>query len=295
MTPLNYNHLYYFYSVARDGSITKASERLCLTPQTISGQITRFEAQIGVNLFDRKGKKLQLSEMGRLIYQQAEEIFLLGDELKNVLKTQEPAHHLSFTVGITDVIPKVLAYKLLSPTLNMEKPVRLICNEGDQSSLLADLAINKIDLILTDQPLQLGGHIKAYSQLLTQSQLTFFAAKKIASQYNEPFPLCLSGQPFLMQGKKSAVRQQLVSWLDKQNIATNIVAEFDDSALLKSFGQAGYGVFTGPTLIEDKIAAQYQVEIIGRTEEIKEQYYVISLDRKTKHPAIVEVINAVNY
>jgi len=295
MTPLNYNHLYYFYSVARDGSIAKASERLNLTPQTISGQITRFEAQIGVNLFDRKGKKLQLSEMGRLIYQQAEDIFLLGDELKNVLKTQEPAHYLSFTVGITDVIPKVLAYKLLSPALNMKKPVRLICNEGDQSSLLADLAINKIDLILTDQPLQLGGHIKASSQLLTQSQLTFFAAKRITSKFTEPFPLCLSGQPFLMQGKKSAVRQQLVSWLDKQNIATNIVAEFDDSALLKSFGQAGYGLFTGPTLIEDKIAAQYQVEIIGRTEEIKEQYYVILLDRKTKHPAIVEVINAVNY
>jgi len=292
MTPLNYNHLYYFYAVATDGSIARASARLNLTPQTISGQISSFETQIGIDLFDRKGNKMQLSEMGQMIYSYAEEIFQLGDELKNVLKTKEPAHWLTFTVGITDVIPKVLAFKLLSPALNMIEPVRLICNEGDQNSLLADLAVNRLDLILTDQPLQSGSHVKAYNHLLTESGFTFFASERLASLNLKGFPQSMSGQPFLMQGKKAAVRQRLSSWLKKHDIVPNIVAEFDDSALLKSFGQAGYGIFTGPTLIEEMIESQYQVKIIGRTQEIKEQYYVISPDRRIKHPAIVEVVNA---
>ena len=292
MTPLNYNHLYYFYIVATEGSIAKASARLNLTPQTISGQITTFEAQIGLELFDRNGRTMLLSEMGQMIYSYAEEIFQLGDELKNVMKTQEPAHWLTFTVGITDVIPKVLAYKLISPILNMAKPVRLICNEGDQDSLLADLAVNRLDLVLTDQPLQSGSHVKAYNHQLTESGLTFFASKELAALNRKRFPQSLSGQPFLMQGKKSAVRIQLAAWLEKQDIVPNIVAEFDDSALLESFGKAGYGIFTGPTIIEETIASQYKVKVIGRTKEIKEQYYAISPERRLKHPAIVEIVDA---
>jgi len=292
MTPLNYNHLYYFYAVATDGSIAKASARLHLTPQTISGQITSFEAQIGVDLFDRKGKRLRLSEMGRLIYNYAEEIFQLGDEIKSVLKTHQPAHWLTFTVGITDVIPKVLAYQLLNPALNMAEPVRLICNEGDQDSLLAKLAVNRLDLVLTDQPLPSGSHVKAYNHQLTESGFTFFATKQLASQCRKGFPQSLSGQPFLMQGKQAAITQHLSSWLDKHHVVPNIIAEFDDSALMKSFGQAGYGVFTGPTLIEKKIASQYNVKVVGRTDEFKEHYYAISPERKLKHPAIVEIVNA---
>lgn len=294
MTPLNYNHLYYFYAVATDGSIAKASARLHLTPQTISGQITSFEAHTGVNLFDRKGKKLQLSEMGRLIYNYAEEIFRLGDEVKNILKTREPNHWKSFTVGITDVIPKMLTYQLLRPALNLANPVRLICTEGDQNSLLADLAIDRLDMVLTDQPLPPGSHVKAYNHQLTGSGFTFFAKKQLATRCRKGFPQSLSGQPFLMQGKKSAVRQHLLSWLEKYDIVPNIIAEFDDSALMKSFGQAGYGVFTAPILIEEHITSQYKVDIIGRTEEIKEHYYVISPDRKHIHPAIIEIVKAIS-
>jgi len=291
MPRLNYNHLYYFYAVATDGSIAKASARLHLTPQTISGQITSFEAQIGFDLFDRKGKKLQLSEMGRLIYSYADDIFQLGDELKNVLKTKEPSHWQTLTVGITDVIPKTLAYQLLAPALNMAEPVRLICNEGDQESLMADLAINRLDMVLTDQPLQPGSLVKAYNHQLTKSGVTFFATKQLASSCREGFPQSISGQPFLLQGKKSTVRQHLSSWLEKHDLVPNIIAEFDDSALMKSFGQAGYGVFAGPTLIEEAIISQYKVEVIGRTEEFKENYYVISPERRLKHPAIVEIVN----
>jgi len=294
MTPLNYNHLYYFYAVATDGSISKASKRLHLTPQTISGQITHFESQIGIDLFDRKGKTMELSEMGHMIYSYAEDIFQLGDELKNVLQTQQPVQWKSFHVGITDVIPKILAYQLLKPALSMKDSVRLICNEGDQDGLLADLAINKLDMILTDQPLQPGSHVKAYTHLLAESGLTFFGSKNLASRCIKAFPESLSNQPFLMQGKKSAVKQRLTSWLEKRNIIPNIIAEFDDSALLKSFGQTGYGIFTGPTLIEDHIVSQYKVKIIGRTEELKEYYYAISPERRIKHPAIIEIVKEIS-
>ena len=292
MTPLNYNHLYYFYAVATDGSIAKASTRLHLKPQTISGQITSFEAQIGIELFDRRGKALHLSEMGQLIYGYAEEIFQLGDEIKDVLKSQEPTRWQTFTIGVTDVIPKALAYKLISPALNMDEPVRLICTEGDQDNLLADLAINRLDLVLTDQPLPLGGHIKAYNHGLAESGFTFFAASHLALQCRIGFPQSLTGKPFLLQGKKSSARQRLSSWFEKYDIVPKIIAEFDDSALMKSFGQEGYGVFAAPTLMESMIVSQYNVEIIGYTEEIKEHYYAISPDRRLKHPAIVEIVNA---
>jgi len=292
MTPLNYNHLFYFYAVATEGSIIKASARLNLTPQTISGQITSFEDQIGVNLFDRKNKTLHLSEMGQLIYSYAEEIFQLGDEIKYILKRKQPAQWHTFTVGITDVIPKVLAHQLLAPVLKMNERVRLICQEGDQNSLLADLSVNKIDCILTDQPLQLGNHVKAYNHLLVESGFTFFAEEALFSNNNKEFPQSLSDFPWLMQSKKSAVRTRLSSWLEKQNISPNIVAEFDDSALMKSFGQAGFGIFSSPTLIEKYVADKYDVKIIGRTEEIQEHYYIISPERRLKHPAIIEIVNA---
>jgi LysR family transcriptional regulator, transcriptional activator of nhaA len=291
MTPLNYNHLYYFYCVATEGSITKASEMLHLTPQTISGQITSFEAQIGVNLFDRIGKKLTLSEMGEHIYRYADEIFQLGGELKNVLVSQQPARWSTFTVGVTGVIPKVLAYQLLKPVLKMAEPIRLITKEGDQDNLLAELAVNKLDLVLTDQPLQMGSRIKAYNHRLAASGFTFFATKDLASACHTNFPQSLSGQPFLLQGKDAAVRQRLTAWFDKLDVSPNIVAEFDDSALMKAFGQEGYGVFTAPTLIEETIRDHYQVEVVGRTNDFEEHYYVISPERKLKHPAIIEIVN----
>lgn len=294
MSPLNYNHLYYFYVVATEGSITKASVRLNLTPQTISGQITSFEAQIGVKLFERKGKKLSLSEMGSLIHSYAEEIFILGDEVNNILKRKQPSLWHTFTVGITDVIPKVLAHELLAPVLKMNEPVRLICVEGDQEHLIADLSVNKIDCILTDQPLQLGSHIKAYNHLLTESGFTFFAADTLLKNCNNEFPQCLSNFPWLMQSKKSAVRTRLSSWLEKNNVAPNVIAEFDDSALMKSFGQTGFGVFSSPTLIEEYVADKYGVKIMGRTDEFKESYYIISPERRLKHPAILEIVNAAN-
>ena len=294
MSRLNYNHLYYFYVVATEGSIAKASTVLHLTPQTISGQISAFESQLEVELFERRGKKLELSEMGRLIYGYAEDIFTLGDELKTVLKTQQPANWQTLNVGITDVIPKTLAFQLLNPVLNMDEPVRLVCHEGEQDSLLSAMAIDKLDLIITDQALAPGGQVKAYNHQLAESGFTFFAISKLANQCRKSFPASLSGKPFLIQGKKSVVRQQLLSWFDQQDIVPDIVAEFDDSALLKSFAQAGYGIFIGPTFLEQYITTQYKVKVLGRTEEIKDYYYAISPERRLKHPAVVEIVKSVS-
>lgn len=292
MSPLNYNHLFYFYIVATEGTISRASARLNLTSQTISGQISSFEAQVGVKLFERKGKKLSLSEMGVLIYSYAEEIFQLGDEVKNILKRKQPSLWHTFTVGITDVIPKVLAHELLSPVLKMNEPVRLICVEGHQEHLLQDLSVNKIDCILTDQPLQLGSHVKAYNHLLIESGYSFFAADSLLKNSSEAFPTNLADLPWLIQSKKSAVRTRLSSWLEQNNIAPNIVAEFDDSALMKSFGRTGFGVFSSPTLIEEYVIDKYDVKVLGRTDEFKEPYYIISPERRLKHPAIIEIVNA---
>jgi len=201
MSPLNYNPLFYFYAVTTEGSITKVSARLNLTPQTISGQLTSFEEKIGAKLFDRKGKTLHLSEMGQLIYSYAEEIFQLGEEVAHILKRKEPAQWHTFTVGITEAIPKVLAHQLLSPVLKMNERVRLVCQEGDQSRLLAGLSINKIDCILTDQPLQLGSYVKAYNHLLVESGFTFFATKALQKSSSKESPQCLSDFPGLCRVK----------------------------------------------------------------------------------------------
>ena len=246
-----------------------------------------------MNLFDRKGKRLQLSEKGRLIFHYAEDIFQLGDELKNVLKTQHPTTWQKFHVGITDVIPKMLACQLLQPVLTMEGPVKLICHEGEQNNLLADLAIDKLDMIITDQPLPPNSPIKAYNHKLTYSGFTFFAPDNMDHLGPENFPQNLSGEPFLLQGKRSVIRQSLLSWFEQEKIAPNIIAEFDDSAMLKSFAQAGYGIFIGPSILAQHIKAQYNVFSIGSTEEINDHYYAISPERRLKHPAVLEIFKQV--
>jgi len=292
MTPINFNHLFYFYMVAIEGGVTKASKRLNLTPQTVSGQIGHFEKNIGVELFDRKGKKLILSEMGKTVFKYAEDIFQLGSELERALVSGKTKNELTFIVGITDVIPKVLAYKILSPVLLMGEQVRLICTEGEQENLLENLVIDKLDMILTDQPLHANSTVRAYNHQLAESSMTFFASPKLNLDQRGTFPDYLDKQMFLISGKKAAMRQHLTFWFELHNISPEIVAEFDDSALLKSFGQAGYGVFAGPSLIEKEISSQYQVDIIGRAKDLKERYYAITSERKLKHPAILTIVEA---
>lgn len=286
MKQLNYNHLYYFYLIAKEGSITAACKILHLTPQTISGQLATLESYLGITLFERRGKRLLLNDNGKAVFSYAEEIFNLGHELIQNLEAKQLSQRLNFTIGITDVIPKVLSYDFLKPILEGNIPIKLICREGELDLLLADLALNKLDAILSDSPIPPGKQVKGYSHKAIDSGLTFYIAEDKKHTLTQEFPYNLKQQKLLLPGEQSTTRLSLLSWLHDKNITPDIVAEFDDSALTKLFGQAGYGIFCTPSIVEKHVVDTYQVAIIGRTKEIKEKLYLITPERKLKHPAL---------
>lgn len=290
MKQLNYNHLYYFYLVAKEGSIAAACKLIHVTPQTISGQISTLEDYLGLKLFERSGKRLFLNDNGKMVFSYAEDIFNLGHELLQNLEPNQLDKKLTFTVGITDVIPKVFTFDFLKPVLSGDIPIKLNCREGELEQLLADMALNKLDVILSDRPIPPGHKVKAYSHKAIDSGLTFYIASAKAHELNGEFPNNLNHQKLLIPGEQSSVRLSLISWLNDKDLSPNIVAEFDDSALAKLFGQAGYGIFCTPTIVESHVLETYHVDVIGRTEEIREQLYLISSERKFKHPAMVALI-----
>jgi len=290
MQQLNYHHLYYFYLTAREGSIAKSSELLHLTPQTISGQISKFEDKLGIALFDRRGKRLFLTQQGKLAYQYAEQIFKLGSELVTSLNQENNAPMHTFTIGVTDVVPKVLAFDLVQPAISSFSSTHMVYKEGDFESLLAELAINKVDMILADRPLMPGANVKAYSHFLGDSKISFFSTSKEADKLRANFPQSLNHKPLLTSGDKSSIKLNLIAWLQSNQLHPKIVAEFDDSALLKLFGQEGYGVFCAPSSIEQHVEQQYRVECIGRIEEITERYYAISTEQSIRHPVVKSIM-----
>lgn len=286
MTQLNYNHLYYFYVIAREGSIASAARVLHLTPQTMSGQLCAFEDYLGVKLFERKGRRLILSETGKLTHQYAEDIFNLGHELRQALSNQESGEAKPLRVGVTDAIPKVFTFDLLKTCLEMELPIKLYCHEGCFDNLLSDLALNKLDVVVADRQLYPESSIKAYSHFLGESGMTFYAESGWAKELTEGFPQSLDQQPILMCGDKSNQKQNLKAWFKELAIRPNIVAEFDDSALMKFFGQHNYGVFCTPSIIEEHVVEQYHVAVIGRTDLITERFYALCPERKRQHPGV---------
>ena len=292
MRQLNYSHLNYFYCIAREGSIVNAAKILHLTPQTLSGQLTTFENYLGVKLFDRVGKRLVLNDRGKMVFSYAEDIFSLGNELQYSLANQQLNQQLAFSVGVIDVVPKILAFDLLKSGFEIPESLKLISRESDLDSLLADLALNKLDLIISDRPMPPGSSVKAYNHFLGETGLTFYAEKKIARSLKQDFPYSLDKQSLLTSGDKSSQKLSLLSWFDDLGITPEITAEFDDSALMKFFGQSGYGVFSTPSIIEDHVVEQYKVSIIGRTQECKERLYAISPERKLQHPAGRALVDA---
>lgn len=292
MRGINYSHLYYFWTVAREGSIVRASELLHLTPQTISGQLRVLEESLGSKLFSRVGRKLVLSDTGRLALTYADEIFRLGAEMEDALEGRASGQPLLFTVGIVDVVPKMVAYRLLEPALHLEQPVRIVCREGKLDSLLADIAVHKLDMVLAETPIGTAANVRAFNHPLGECGITFFAAPALAPSVRTDFPESLREAPMLLPATNTALRGALMQWLDQMNIRPRIVGEFEDRALMKAFGQAGVGVFMSPRVIEREITTQYGVEIVGRTERVKERYYAISAERKLRHPAVVAVSNA---
>lgn len=292
MRHLNYNHLFYFWMVAREGSIARASELLYLTPQTISGQIRFLEQAVNAKLFARVGRRLVLTEVGRMVYQYADQIYRLGSELMDVLKGRTPEGPLLFTVGIADVVPKLVSYRVLEPALRLGEAVRIVCREGKLTELMADLAVHKVDMVLADSPLTPTFNIRAFNHLLGESGLSFFAAKGRATASRAAFPRCLDQTPMLLPTDNTMLRRALEQWFEDEGISPTIAAEFEDSALAKAFGQAGAGVFVAPTAIEQEVKRQYDVRVIGRTDKVRERFYAISAERRIKHPAVVAISQA---
>lgn len=289
MASLNFKHLRYFWMVAKTGSIARAAEQLHLAPQSISGQLSEFEDVLGVELFRRAGRTLELTDAGRRIVSYAEEIFSIGDELLEVLRDQTTIKSVPFRVGIADSVPKWVAYRLVEPALQLKEPVRLICREGRLASLLAELAVHRLDMIIADRPMPTNLNVRGYSHLLGESGQAVFATAALAKTLKGSFPAMLHKQPMLLPGEDSAVRSKLIQWLDANDLRPHIVGEFDDSALMKAFGQAGAGLFVAPCAIAERICEQYQVLEVGRIDTVVEQIYAITTERRITHPAIVAI------
>ncbi len=290
MRHLNYNHLQYFWAVAREGSVTRAAESLHLTPQTISGQLRLLEESVGQPLFDRVGRRLVLSEMGHVVMEYADEIFAIGAELSQVVRGQKTSGHSLLSVGIVNSIPKLIAERIVAPALSAGEAIRIRCHEASLEQLLGELSVHKLDIVLSDQPMPQGLSLRAYNHLLGESGLAFFAQKRRARRYRDGFPQSLNDAPMLLPGRHSALRMRLDDWFDNNEIAPQIVGEFDDSALLKAFGDAGFGVFAGPSAIEKEICKMYGVAVAGRTGDITERFYAISPERRIKHPSVARII-----
>lgn len=292
MGTLNYKHLHYFWAVAKAGSVTRASERLHLTPQTISGQLSLFEEVLGEALFDRSGRQFELTEAGRMVLSYADEIFSLGQELEEVLHHRPTGRPLQFRVGVTDAVPKAVAYQLLEPAMQVVQPPRIICREGKVAALLAELAVHRLDIVIADSPMPRTIDVRGFSHLLGECGLTFFATAELARQHPGPFPQSLDGAPMLLPGEDVAVRSRLTRWFSDHRIRPRITGEFDDGALMTAFGQAGVGIFAAPTAIAEQVMRQHEVVSIGTTEEVIEQFYAISVERKLTHPAVVAISRA---
>jgi LysR family transcriptional regulator, transcriptional activator of nhaA len=289
MAQLNYHHLYYFYVTAREGSIAKAAHFLHLTPQTVSGQLSTFESYLGTPLFDRLGKRLILNPLGKLAYDYAEQIFASGHELLDMLMQKREQRIRTFTIGITDAVPKILAFDLLHNSSTKFDSTRFIYREGDFDSLCAELAINRLDLIIADRNLTPGSNVKAFSHVLGESSLSFFAPSGQAEQLIADFPYSLQQTGILLSGDKSSMKHNILAWFERLQINPKIVAEFDDSAMLKLFGQEGHGVFAAPTRIAAHICQRYNVSCIGETTELSERYYAICAERISQSEIVSDI------
>lgn len=279
----------YFWTVAKAGGIARACERLHLTSQTISGQLSAFEHALGHKLFTRAGRRLELTEAGRLVLSYAEEMFTIGEELEDALRDRGGGLPVPFKVGVADSVPKSVAYRLLEPAVSLPEPLRMVCREGKLAGLMADLAIHRLDIVIADGPMPSGLSVRGFNHLLGECGLTFFATPALARRHKARFPRCLDGAPLLLPGEEAAVRPGLMQWFESVAVRPKVVGEFDDSALMKAFGQAGIGIFAAPSAIAAEVRQQYGVVALGSTDAVTERFYAISVERRLTHPAVVAI------
>lgn len=289
---VNYHHLLYFWVVAREGGLVPAGKVLRLSHPTLSAQVHALEDQLGEKLFHKVGRKLELTETGRVAYRYAEEIFTLGREMVDAVKGRAVGQQLRLDVGVADVVPKLIVRRLLQPALELEQPVRLVCFENAFESLLANLATHSLDIVIADAPVPQGSSVRVFSHLLGETGVSFFATKALAAAHRRGFPESLDEAPFLLPLEHLTLRRSLNAWFDRHGIKPKIVGEFEDSALLKAFGADGLGIFVAPSVVEREVMSQYDVQCVGRTDDVKERFYAISAERRLKHPAVLAISDA---
>ncbi len=285
---LNYHHLFYFWNVARSGSIARASEELRLSQPTISNQLKTLEKALGHRLFERQGRQLVLTAVGRTVLRYADDIYRTGREMQQALKGIPTGERLRLVAGVADVIPKMVAERLLQPAVAAVEKVALVCREAPLTQLLGLLAIHEIDVVLADAPAPENVKVRAYSHLLGECGVVFLAPPQLA-QARKGFPRSLDGAPFLLPSPGTALRHGLDRWFEAQGVRPDVAGEFDDSALLWAFGRRGLGLFPAPAVVEREICDEMKVQAVGRTEEVRERYYAISVERRLRHPAVVAI------
>ena len=287
---LNYHHLFYFWNVAKEGTVSAAAEKLHLARTTITAQVRELEKTTGSKLFRKSGRYLELTEFGQHVFRYADEIFALGRELTEFMKTGQPSLTKKFTVGMPDVVPKLIAFELLKPAIHHPEGFQIVCHEGKLPDLMADLALHRLDLILSDAVAPPTVDVRAYSHRLGECGLSFLAIPELARKYRRKFPWSLNGAPVCLPTEHTAVRRSFNHWLDDNEIYPQIVAEFEDSALLKVFGQSGLGIVPIPTAIEKEVKNQYSMQLVGRLDDVVDRFFAISVEKRVHHPAVLAIV-----
>ena len=288
---INYHHLFYFWMVAKTGTVSAAAKKLHLARPTVTAQVRELERSVGQKLLRQQGRGLVLTEFGQQIFAYAENIFSIGQELREFIKTGQPGRRQKLRVGMADVVPKLIAFELLKPALIGAEPPRMECYEGKLTDLLADLAIHRLDLVLSDSPAPTTLDVNVYNHKLGECGLSILATPSLAKKYRKGFPDSLTNAPILLPTELTVVRRSLDRWMEDRKVFPEIVAELEDSALLKVFGQAGQGVFPVPSVIEDIVKKQYGVWLVGRIPEVLDTFYVISVEKRVQHEAAIRIMN----
>jgi len=293
-TNLNFRHLQYFWVVAKEGSVTRAAERLGLAVQTVSAQLSLLEQSVGKALFTTQGRRLVLTEAGRVALGYADQIFLLGEQMQDALTDADHDRTMRLTVGLSDSLPKLIASRLLDAALALPQRVRLVCYEDQFESLLGELSIHKLDVVLTDRPVPPGTSLRVFSHLLGETEISLFGVPALAAKYQAGFPASVHGAPMLLPTRNNAIRGRIDQWFDAHDVRPDVIGEFDDNALLQSFGRNGRGLFPAPSVLAKDIKEQFDAVPVGLMSPVREQFFAISNERKIKHPAIEAILTAMH-
>lgn len=288
---VNFRHLYYFWVVAKEGGITAAAKRLGVAVQTISMQLASLEQSLGKSLLAPQGRRLVLTEAGQLALGYADQIFLLGEQMQEALAEDDLGNSMRLNVGISDSLPKLTAFRLLEAALHLDKRVRLSCHDGKFESLLADLALHKFDVVLTDRPVS-STNLRVFSHSLGDCQIMLFGVPALAERYLPDFPASLNGAPLLLPTRNNALRGRLDQWFEMHGLRPDVVGEFEDSALLKTFGRNGLGLFPAPAALSSDIQEQFKAIPVGEISQVREQFFAISTELKIRHPAVEAILSS---